>query len=128
MSTLLGFGLIAAAVTVFAWAAAQTRRADAPRWTRSDFIANLVVLWLVGGLAFGAAFLVSGVAAAGAFGWAELAGMIVTLAAVLVFLRRGRSPAPKPRLTPVAGGAAGGRGGERPSPAAGGGRNQKRAA
>jgi len=128
MSTFLGFGLITAAVAVFAWAAAQTRRADAPRWTRSDFIANLVVLWLVGGIAFGAAFLITGIAAAGAFGWAELAGMMVTLAVVLVFLRRDRSPASKPRLTPVAGGAAGGSGSERRSPAAGGGRNQRRAA
>jgi len=109
MFTLIGFGLIAAAIAMFAWATVQFRRATPPRWTRSDFLANLIVLGLVSGLAFGSAFLIQGVAVGGTVGWAELAGLIVVPGMATVFVRRVRRPAARPDLTPISGGSGGGR-------------------
>lgn len=124
MSTLLGFGLIIAAVGLFTWSTVQFRRATPPRWTRSDIAANFIVLGLVSGLAFGSAFLIKGLATGGMVGWLELAGLVVVLAVAVVFARRAWRPAPQPRLTPISGGT----GGDRPQRPVGGGSDHRRAA
>lgn len=124
MLMLFGFGLIIAAVGLFTWAAVQFRRPKPPRWTRSDFTANLVVLGLVLGLAFGGAFLIKGVAAGGVAGGLELAGLVVFLVVAVVLARRARRPAPQPDLTPVAGG----RDDRPPQSPTGGDRERRRAA
>lgn len=129
MYTLLGFGLIVAAIAQFTWATIQFRRAQPPRWTRSDFIANLTVLGLVAGIAFGAAFLIQGVATGGSAGWVELAGLIVLLGVAVIYAQRSRLRRPRSGLTPLAGSAEpGGEDDDRPPRPMGGGRDQRRAA
>jgi membrane associated rhomboid family serine protease len=129
MYTLLGFGLIVAAIAQFIWATLQFRRAKPPRWTRSDFIANLSVLGLVGGIAFGAAFLIQGVVTGGSAGWAELAGLIILLVVAVIYAQRSRLRRPRSGLTPLAGGAEpGGKDDDQPPRPMGGGRDQRRAA
>ncbi len=62
MNLLLGVGFLAAAIIMFMWAFASTRRPDPPRWVRHESVTGGLALVFTMLLPLGPGFLIAGIA------------------------------------------------------------------